>query len=77
MTNANDLINPTVFPWFTYGDGSSEPPSAKGGLTKREYFTAKQMAAARVSSPALPSEMLAEQAVMDADAIIEALNKQP
>lgn len=55
------------------------PMDALAGLTKREYFAALAMQGicANQHTPHWDAERIAEYSVKYADALIEALNKQP
>ena len=68
MTNANDLVNPSV---------SANGYVIKQGLTKREYFAAMAMQgfiAAWGNHDVTDVNDIAHDAVLAADALIRALN---
>ena len=80
MTNANEPIKPHA--WKKREDGVPELNCARDGLTKREYFAAMAMQGLLVNyvkhnhfgnHPHCP--MVVENAVQQADDLINALNK--
>lgn len=85
MTRPDDSASPIVYPGYTYGDGSVEPTEIREtGLTKREYFAAKIMAALWSDLPTLQKseeagadvdQWTVSRAVQLADTLIEALNR--
>jgi hypothetical protein len=77
MTNANDLVNAVV----ESTDGTTgRMQCTEAGLTKREYFAAMVLSAF-ISHPQncnpLDVHGNAQQAVTQADALINELNKEP
>lgn len=87
-TQGNDTIYPTVESGLIQGNHVME--CTREGLTKREYFAAMSMQGLRsgklIASAAdgyhqrsdkiWPSDRIAKLAVEDANALIEALNKE-
>ena len=66
MTNANDLVNPSV---------SANGYVIKQGLTKREYFAAMAMQGLLADSIPASIEVNVKLSVEAADALIKALNQ--
>lgn len=73
MTEPNEPVNPTIW------DDRHNPNFVRDndGISKREYFAAKAMQGIRANSYLmLDAATAAQQACNDADALIEALNRE-
>lgn len=83
----NEPMTAVVIPAFIYGDGSSEPPSVKGGLTIRQHIAIEGMKAMITGITRFRTDPGMEEIIINrpndvseiactyADAMIEALNK--